>query len=436
MIRRLLCACVGAVFLGTLSVPDCAAAKPPDLPEDGTFTAAPATEPFASFFRSRQTGKVPTPWYNHSQPTVESGVLSDVPRNRVAEAFGDCPDRWAPPGFEGFEEWWKWIISHWTARQQPPPPEHNDGYVRPTFTGIDFAYQAAIDTPASEKETPAQSIEVLPMPHEDTDVTCPYLRQQMTDRHACQLADPEMGRDVLDNLKRLEEADNLLELAKELARAGFLDEAMQFCDRAARLCPGSPCADRATDTMLELALASLLSSHDSEEAAEAQPDEPVHEASEPGIEPMVCGLMKACHLLMNQGMHHLAAELARQAYALDPQRVQSDPLIYKMHLLAESPAARPAGASEESEPPTCPYCPSTGKPIRAIVPDKKKSADDGTSLIMPPLIESMPFEIAANAEGDFRLNADCPLGGNVYHLRYTQGSLKIWKTVDASQTKP
>ena len=58
--------------------------------------------------------------------------------------------------------------------------------------------------------------------------------------------------------------------------------------------------------------------------------------TEPGIEPMVCGLMKACHLLMSQGMQHQAAELARQAYALDPQRVMADPLIYKMHLLAES----------------------------------------------------------------------------------------------------
>jgi len=276
---------------------------------------------------------------------------------------------------------------------------------------------------------------VQPAPHEDTETACPYLRQQRIDRDACQLADGEMGRDVLDNLKRLEEADNLLELAKELAHEGFLDEAMECCTRAAELCPGSPCADRAKAAMLELALASLVPTNDSEEAAEAQADESVEKESEPGIEPLVSGLMKSCHLLMSQGMQHQAAELARQAYALDPQRVMADPLIYKMHLLAESPATKPAGASEESEPQTCPYCPSIGKPIHEIVPEKKKRADDDTSLIVPPLIESMPFEIATDADGGLHLNADCPLGGNIFHVRYTPGRLAIWKTADDSQTK-
>ncbi len=327
MIRRLLCACVGALLVGALVVPNRAAAKPPDLPEDGTFTAAP------------------------------------------------------------------------------------------------------------DKSPSAPVLEVLPMPQENTDVTCPYLRQQRIDRHACQLADPQIGRDVLDNLKRLEEADNLLDLAKELAYDGFLDAAMACCDYAVELCPGSPCAARASDTMLELALGVLPPARDSEEAAEIQPDEPAGEEPDPGIEPMVCGLMKACHLLMNQGMQHQAAELARQAFALDPQRVQADPLIYKMHLLAESPPAKRTGASEESEPQTCPYCPSAGKPIREIIPAKKKKAADDTSLLMPHLIESMPFEIAANAEGELRVNADCPLGGNVYHLRYTHGSLSLWKTADDGQTK-
>ena len=42
MIRCLLRACIGAVFLLPFSIPHRAVAKPPDLPEDGTFTAAPA----------------------------------------------------------------------------------------------------------------------------------------------------------------------------------------------------------------------------------------------------------------------------------------------------------------------------------------------------------------------------------------------------------
>jgi hypothetical protein len=438
MIRRLLSVCVGAVLVSAFAAPARIAAKPPDLPEDGTFTLKTAREPFASFFRPWSIRKVDSTWYNLPQPTVNSGVLSDAPRDRVAEAFGcsDCTGGWSP---RGLEEWRKWIFSHWThwtARQQLPPSEQNEGYVRPIASGVDFAYQAATDTPASENETPAPVIEVLPMPQEEPEVTCPYLRQQRIDRHACQIADAQIGRDVFDNLKLLEEADKLIELAKNLAKDGFLDEAMECCARAAEMCPGSPCAARADAAMIELALGSVPPSKESEEAAEAQPHEPIDQVSEPGSQAMVSGLMKACHLLMNQGMQHQAAELARQAYALDPQRVMSDPLIYKMHLLAESPGAQPVGASEESEPQTCPYCPSAGKPIREIVPKKKKSYADDTSLIMPPLIETMPFEIAANAEGELHLNADCPLGGNVYHVRYTHGCLKIWRTADDSGTKP
>ena len=97
--------------------------------------------------------------------------------------------------------------------------------------------------------------EVLPMPREDTDVTCPYLRQQKTDCPAFQSANPEMSGDVLENLERLKQADHLMDLAEDLAQEGFLAEAMECCTRAAKLCPGSPCAERAVNVMLELELA-------------------------------------------------------------------------------------------------------------------------------------------------------------------------------------
>ncbi|HTU92417.1 MAG TPA: hypothetical protein VMF69_20215 [Gemmataceae bacterium] len=324
MIRRLLCACVGAVFLGTWVSSAHAVAKPPDLPEDGTVTATPDTSP------------------------------------------------------------------------------------------------------------PAPIIEELPMPHEDAAITCPYLRQQRIDRHACQIADPDMGREVLDNLKRLKQADNLLELAKDLARDGFLAEAMVCCDRAAKLCPGSPCAQRAVDVMIEL----TQGSDKNQVITMPNPKYMLDSAdSEPGSEVMVSGLMKACHLLMSQGMHHEAAELARQAYALDPQRVLADPLIYKMHLLAESPATQPAGSSEASEPPTCPYCPNIGKPIREILPEKKKSDADDNSL-SPLSAVDYEFEAGINDNDGLRMSADCSLGSYVYHLSYKNGSLAIWKTTDAGKTKP
>jgi hypothetical protein len=54
-----------------------------------------------------------------------------------------------------------------------------------------------------------------------------------------------------------------------------------------------------------------------------------------GIHEQVRGLMKACHLALAEGRHDKAADLARQAHALDPQTVEADPVVYKLHLLAE-----------------------------------------------------------------------------------------------------
>ncbi len=49
---------------------------------------------------------------------------------------------------------------------------------------------------------------------------------------------------------------------------------------------------------------------------------------------MVDGLMKACYLSLAIGRYGHAVDLARQAYALDPERVESDPVVSRLHLLA------------------------------------------------------------------------------------------------------
>lgn len=296
-----------------------------------------------------------------------------------------------------------WAILAYAVAKPPDLPE--DGTV----------------TAAPDTSSPAPTIEKLPMPREEPDLTCPYLRQKMIDRHATQIADPDMGREVLDNLKRLEQADNLLELAKDLARDGFLDEAMDCCNFAADLCPSSPCAERAVHTMIDL----MQGSERDQRITMPNPKYMLDSAdSEPGVEAMVFELMYASHLLMSQGMQQEAAELARQAYVLDPERVLADPLIYKMHLLAQSPASQPAGANEESEPQTCPYCSNPGKPIREIVPEKTPSPVD------------YEWEVGANDNDGLHMCADCSLGGSVYHLRYKHGSLSFWKTPNAGKTKP
>ncbi len=216
MIRHFVCACVGAALVGALVVPARVAAKPPDLPEDGTFTVKPACE-------------------------------------------------------------------------APPPP------------------------------------------HEVSDVTCPYLRQKMIDAQACQSVDLLRGRDVSENLRDLRRADKLLAKAKDLAREGLFIEALFCCNEAAELCPGSPCAQRAIDTMIKIALNRI--------------------ASEGNI-------------------------------------VITD-----------------KGDSEESDEP-------------------------------PPNSHYSNIEVETSSGGGLRMFADYSLGGNVYHLRYKQGSFKIWTTPDASKTKP
>jgi hypothetical protein len=351
------------------------------------------------------------------------------------------------------------------------------------------------DTPAAEQHegyvclcgTEAEP-EELPMPREESvadadGITCPYLRQQRMDRHACQMADAEIGRDVLDNLKRLQQAENLLNLARQLAQQGNLQAAKECSICAQEMCPGSPCAERAIEITKDILVEMILDPAKLMGKAIEETCEPEADAGnkEPSVKVMVDGLMKACYLLVGQGMHMQAAELARQAYALDPQRVMADPLMYKMHLLSETPVHQPAGATEESEPPTCPYCPSAGKPIRAIVPAKKKKEPKPTTLLIPalppidyevvPALERTVTEshkvgteeaseegvpscvrelvdaisgahgqamlgIGASSDGNLHVEGECSLGGKVYHVRYSNGCLAIWNTTDASKTKP
>jgi hypothetical protein len=172
---------------------------------------------------------------------------------------------------------------------------------------------------------------------------------------------------------------------------------------------------------------------------------------------------------MNEGLHEQAAELARQAFVLDPERVAADPLIYKMHLLATTPAKHSAGSEEASEPPSCPYCPNSGKPIPGIVPAKKKPKSGPTTLLVPP-VPSVDYEVVSgeeeaseevgpsslgelveammggsgraqlgfgvNGDGSLRLCGECTYFGTVYHMLFSRGALAIWKTPDAAAVQP
>ncbi|HWG44963.1 MAG TPA: hypothetical protein VN688_19495 [Gemmataceae bacterium] len=732
MTRRFLCACLGvAVFTGALEMPARAVAKPPDLPMNETITAAPQADPMPSEANtgslifgvgvnsnSGLTGSiavnernfdvvqapaeeelppaksiydtlpaaVPTPALYELHPTARrtlagsmlfgvNPLLALLPTDKALDAPNDHPQKVAGDDVFG---------------DMPPCQGRLVG------GPIACAYMAFEALPMPQEDKPAKKKhkkhhrkgERLSMPQEDAPattsadgVTCPFLRQQYVDRHACQFADPQIGHDVLDNLARLKKAEALLELAEKLAQTGNIGEALECCVHAQNLCPGSPCASRAADVMLDVCFGADKPAMATEEAAEAQPearrlkcpskqsaiekklqqpvnvnftnaplrqviddlrelfginiyvDEPAlaekgisldspitikldnlsfkstlnlllhsvhltyivkeevvqitteehacgklvqcvyqvadlveqkdlpnrckakpvnpHESgkdclirlltttidprswseqggpgtidffplskslvvnqtadvqdqitdllaalrrlyeqegekretkAEPGTEQQVDGLMKACRLLMNEGLHEQAAELARQAFALDPERVMADPLLYKMHLLADAPAKQSAGSSEASEPPSCPYCPHGGKPISEIVPEKKTTESGPSTLLVPPLppidyevvpaldrvlteqtesaagseeaseddmpsslqelVESImgPSQtllgVGVNADGGLRVISAYPLGGSVYHVQYSRGCLAIWKTPDAAKLKP
>ncbi len=490
MSRRLLSACLGAAVLVSGSV---RAGEPGENPplSGGAIVTQRTDEPssghpgwiwtierpyppvFPSVYNSLPAS-LPTPTLYQLRPTARrtlagsllfgvNPVLALMPTAKALDAPGDHPQQVAGedifsevaqckvykvphfvsgPGESTYvweeTDWLKWFVSRWTNGHSGSSPEPNDYVVANLMQG---------DAPAEEYDAPlVPTLEMLPMPQEDGEapdgITCPWLRQQAVDRHACQFADPQIGRSVLENFERLEQADQLLGMAKELARAGCIGEALEYCAFAQDLCPGSPCAARAAEVMCELYVRLC---------------EPATKP-EPGIEQQVKGLMKACRLLMNEGLHEQAAELARQAFALDPERVAADPLIYKMHLLAVTPASHSAGAEEASEPPSCPYCPPAGKPIREIVPSKKKPKSEPATSVpsgseeaseeagpssLGELVEAMmggpgraQFGFGLNGDGSLRLCGECTYFGTIYHVLFSRGALAIWKTPDAAAVQP
>jgi hypothetical protein len=344
------------------------------------------------------------------------------------------------------------------------------------------------------------------MPAEDDDgpsgevPTCPHLRQQAAGRHAQQLADPEVGGDVMSNLERLLEADRLLETGRELARQGHVCEALDCFGKIEQTCPG--CYDeRITDVLADIFSGVYDGAPEAQEnGGEGTPDkasraedvrqppcpkcEKMH-AERAGVQEQVIGLMKACHLAMSAGRTGRAAALAREAYALDPQRVTADPLVYKTHLLAlkqdrprsdrparkSRPSKRPApvalvcpplpvidpqvpaaldrvlAEAEEQQDPSgakadpLPY-PLCEEPGEADYPHGDCSAKDagvsGTSLLeefLDGLAPDMPagshFELGVTW-GAVSLSCEVPAGGAVYHVFYNKGALAVWMTPDPS----
>jgi hypothetical protein len=181
---------------------------------------------------------------------------------------------------------------------------------------------------------------------------------------------PLAGRTVLDNLKLLLEANKELKKAYQHADAGNIAAALECVDNVRKLVPGSRVAQQCDHVIRLITKKLTLDAGLGAQECEAgccpcfgQFTRAVHcyasqvrhfiekldlKAAKDGKKVMVEGLLKAAHLAMAEGRTAKAAELVRQAHALSPERVESDPLVYKMHLLEECPRAK--GGEEASEP--------------------------------------------------------------------------------------
>jgi hypothetical protein len=185
-------------------------------------------------------------------------------------------------------------------------------------------------------------------------------------------------------------------------------------------------------------------SHDDGPCSSACPKcEKLHAARMKGTHAQVEGLMKVCRLAAEAGRHVKAAELARQAYALDAQRVMADPLVYKMHLLAlkrdkGKARRRPERGTEECEPP-CPRTEYAPTPLREPeMPPVDTSALEQMLEEAEARPEAAPHHAGVSLHGRY-LDVDCswtglrmrgqlPVRGSLYYLQFWNGAVSGWVT--------
>jgi hypothetical protein len=205
--------------------------------------------------------------------------------------------------------------------------------------------------------------------------------------------------EVLDNLKRLEHAEDLYAIASALVREGHLREAKICCEAIIRLVPGSRCAQEAdrlvSDSPAPPAAAAKVVQEHPELRRIAGERERISngEEEEPGVAEQAAGLLKACRLAAEAGQRRHAEELARQAQALAPSRALADPVARGLLRSPDGPPDRVARWS-------CAY----GE-----------------------------VEVGLECPGEgVRLACDLHCGPRVYHVLFDRGALTTWTTADTS----
>jgi hypothetical protein len=285
MTRRTLGASLGAATLvATLALVARTSAKPPDLPDNPPVRIAPGPEGPGSLEPAPlltpmglELAPVPMPGGDELAPTQPivttgatdllqfgldtgtdaSGPATDCPFLRclatgslsaglglaAACGHGCCPLGGGCPFLNGTAG----VMAHLR------PSERRALVTSLLFTAHPFLALTPVEAVVSVDGPCHGAGQACAPPAPETGPTCPYLRQQaVADRHVRLIAEPGLGREVLDNLRRLEEANKGLKEAKALARAGQTVEALKLLDRVRRLCPGSSYDEQVSEVLSEV----------------------------------------------------------------------------------------------------------------------------------------------------------------------------------------
>jgi hypothetical protein len=377
MIRRLLRVWMFAfALLESLAVMGRLSAKPPDLPVDPNSEVAPVVAPMTPFDFVTPAAYVapPSPSAPMETPetiTIYHPVRPNMPLS-VQREFGKCILFGAHP-LLSLVPMADWIEEEHTQEVIPiaPMPPVTTGILLfgvgvncdAGITGICYEFHGTVQVaPTSETPCPPKKDEQPPAS------VCPWMCPPACDRHVPAIADVEMSRTVMQNLESLVEAEKLYQRASKLVNCGQYAKAMQCLNKVCRLCPGSRFEEMSGELVAKIVYHLWTSGSDDEAGVEEEEDYPPTQClpiwtddpelqeptakdmahavkapvcpchkpccKAPGVAEQVAGLMKACHLALSCGCHQKAAELAREAYALDAERVAADPVVYKMHLLA------------------------------------------------------------------------------------------------------
>jgi tetratricopeptide (TPR) repeat protein len=158
--------------------------------------------------------------------------------------------------------------------------------------------------------------------------TCPYLQKKGLEQCPPMPGTVPEPASALENLNKLERAEQLYDEAESFRRHGQTAEAIATYEAVRTLCPGSRYDAMASDRLRTLPAGE-------EATEEGSPPEGNDQFARPSKPHGVSELLEACQHALHRGHYGQADALARRALALDVEAVEAHPLVYKMHLFEQ-----------------------------------------------------------------------------------------------------